>query len=210
MRRKEEGIVTEKEKMISGEWYVSADAQLAEERARAKELCERYNATPRADAETREKLLRELFGALGDNPFVEKNIWADYGYNLRAGKNFYVNHDSVFLDSAPITFGDNVFIAPQCGFYTAGHPLDRETRIAGIEFAKPITVGDDVWIGGGVKVMPGVTIGDNVVIGGGSVVVKDIPSDCVAAGNPARVIRTLGGELSRAKGKAKDGNKAGI
>lgn len=202
--------MTEKEKMISGELYDSSDPRLAAEREAAKELCEKYNATPRADCAAREKLLRELFDSLGENPFVEKNIWVDYGYNIRAGKNFYVNHDSVFLDSARITFGDNVFIAPQCGFYTAGHPLEREIRSAGLEFAKPITVGNDVWIGGGVKVMPGVTIGDNVVIGGGSVVVKDIPSDCVAVGNPARVIKRLRGALSEAKGKAKDGDKTEI
>ena len=96
-----------------------------------------------------------------------------------------------FLDCAKITFGDNVFIAPQCGFYTAGHPLEADLRRKGIEYAKPITVGSDVWIGGGVKVMPGVTIGDNVVIGGGSVVVNDIPSNSLAVGNPAKVVRKL-------------------
>ena len=107
------------------------------------------------------------------------------------GDNFSANYDCVFLDVAPVTFGNNVMIGPQCGFYAVNHPLDAALRNAGVERGYPITVGDDVWIGGGVKVMPGVTIGSNVVIGGGSVVVRDIPDDCLAAGNPARVIRKL-------------------
>ena len=122
---------------------------------------------------------------------VEKNIRVDYGFNLRAGDNFFANYDCVFLDCAPITFGDNIFIAPQCGFYSVNHPLDAATRNKGVEKGLSITVGSDVWFGGGVKVMPGVTIGDNVVIGGGSVVVKDIPSDSLAVGNPARVVKKL-------------------
>ena len=210
MRRKEEGIVTEKEKMKQGMLYCYLDKEIAAEHARALDACDEYNRTPRKRAKKREKILRGLFGALGKDPYVESNFRCDYGYNIFAGDGFFVNYDCVFLDCAPIRFGDHVFIAPQCGFYTVNHPMDAASREAYLEYARPITVGSNVWIGGGVKVMPGVTIGDNVVIGGGSVVVKDIPSDSVAVGNPARVIRTLGGELSRAKGKAKDGNKAGI
>ena len=118
-------------------------------------------------------------------------FWCDYGYNIEIGEHFFANHNTVILDCAKVRFGDHVFVAPNCGFYTAGHPIDAKTRNQGLEYAKPITVGDNVWIGGGVQVMPGVTIGDNVVIGGGSVVVKDIPSNSVAVGNPCRVIRTL-------------------
>ena len=110
---------------------------------------------------------------------------------MRAGDNLFINYDCVFLDVAPITFGDNVFIAPQCGFYSVNHPMDAVVRRTGVEYGKPITVGSDVWIGGHVTVCPGVTIGDNVVIGAGSVVVHDIPSDSVAAGNPARVVKSL-------------------
>ena len=183
--------MTEKEKMLAGELYFSPDPALCEERARAKALCEEFNATPRAEAEKRDRLLRTLLGKCGKELQIEANVWFDYGYNVEAGENFYCNHDCVFLDCNKIVFGDNVFIAPQCGFYTAGHPLDAETRNACLEYAKPIVVGDDVWFGGGVKVMPGVTVGSNVVIGGGSVVVRDIPSDCVAAGNPAKVIKRL-------------------
>ena len=112
-------------------------------------------------------------------------------YNIELGENFYANYNLVILDGAKVTFGDNVFVAPNCGFYTAGHPLDYERRNAGLEYAYPITVGDNVWIGGGVQVMPGVTIGSNVVIGGGSVVTKDIPDNCVAVGNPCKVIRPI-------------------
>lgn len=112
-------------------------------------------------------------------------------YNIELGENFYANHNLVILDGAKVTFGDNVFVAPNCGFYTAGHPLDYERRNAGLEYAYPITVGDNVWIGGGVQVMPGVTIGSNVVIGGGSVVTKDIPDNYVAVGNPCKVIRPI-------------------
>ena len=118
-------------------------------------------------------------------------FWCDYGYNIRLGKNFYSNHNLVILDGAKVIFGDNVFVGPNCGFYTAGHPIDYERRNKGLEYAYPITVGSNVWFGGGVQVMPGVTIGDNVVIGAGSVVVKDIPSNCVAVGNPCKVIREI-------------------
>lgn len=132
-----------------------------------------------------------LLGKTKGNFHISQSFWCDYGYNIKLGENFYSNHNLVILDCAAVTFGDNVFVAPDCGFYTAGHPIDTERRNMGLEYAYPITVGDNVWIGAGVRVMPGVTIGDNVVIGGGSVVVKDIPSDSVAVGNPCRVIRPI-------------------
>ncbi len=186
--------MTEKEKMLAGELYYSAEESLVKDREKAKTLCEQYNRTPEANTEERTRILKKLLGKTGKSLCVEANVWFDYGYNTEVGENFYCNHDCVFLDCAKITFGDNVFIAPQCGFYTAGHPLDFKTRNAGLEFAKPITVGSDVWIGGGVKILPGVTVGNNCVIGAGSVVTKDIPDSSVAAGNPARVIRKIGAD----------------
>ena len=120
---------------------------------------------------------------------IESNFFCDYGYNISVGENFYANHNLVILDGAKVEFGDNVFIGPNCGFYTAGHPIDIKSRNEGIEYAKPIKVGNNVWFGGNVSVMPGVTIGDNVTIGAGSVVTKDIPSNCVAYGNPCKVKR---------------------
>lgn len=127
----------------------------------------------------------------GRAPASPPPFWCDYGYNIELGEYFFSNHNLVILDGAKVTFGDNVFVAPNCGFYTAGHPVDAALRRQGIEYARPIRVGYDVWIGAGVHVMPGVTIGDNVVIGGGSVVVSDIPSNCVTVGNPCRPIRYL-------------------
>lgn len=183
--------MNDKAKMLAGELYNSTVENLVKEREKAKKLCQRYNKTSVANLKKRQKLLKKLLGKAGKNAYIEPNVWFDYGYNTKIGDNFYCNHDCVFLDCNKIIFGDNVFIAPQCGFYTAGHPLDAETRNAYLEYAKPIVVGNNVWIGGGVKVLPGVTIGDNCVIGAGSVVVKDIPANSVAVGNPAKVIKQL-------------------
>ena len=182
---------SELQKLKDGELYDYTDPEVRAAHIRAVELCDEYNETKRTETEKRERILRELFGSLGENVLVEKNIRIDYGFNVHAGDNFFVNYDCVFLDCAPITFGNNVFIAPQCGFYAVNHPLEADLRNSGVETGVPITVGDDVWIGGGVKVMPGVTIGSNVVIGGGSVVVKDIPSNSLAVGNPARVVKSI-------------------
>ena len=132
-----------------------------------------------------------MLGKTGEIFQIEPNFFCDYGYNIKIGENFYSNHNLVILDPAPVIFGDNVFIGPNCGFYTAEHPLDAERRNQGLEYAKPINVGNNVWFGGGVTVVSGVTIGDNVVIGAGSVVVKNIPSNVVAVGNPCKVIKQL-------------------
>ena len=180
----------EKRKMIAGELYLSGDPTLRADRLRARQLLHRYNHSAPNAQEERQHILAELFGRAGD-AYIEPSFRCDYGYNIELGENFYSNHNMVILDCAKVKFGDNVFVAPNCGFYTAGHPVDYPRRNAGFEYAYPITVGDNVWIGGGVQVMPGVTIGSNVVIGGGSVVVKDIPSDCVAVGNPCKPIRKI-------------------
>ena len=183
--------MTEKEKALRGELYDPSGEELTRERERAMALCEEYNRTPRADKEKRFAMIKSLLGKTGKWLNIESNVWFDYGYNTEVGENFYCNHECVFLDCAKITFGDNVFIGPQCGFYTAQHPLDAVTRNKELEYAFPITVGNNVWIGGGVKVLPNVKIGDNCVIGAGSVVVKDIPSNSVAVGNPAKVIKKI-------------------
>ena len=167
------------------------DNELIAERTAAKELCfELNNLRPSMVAE-RDEIVRRLLGRVGKNCCIESPFHCDYGYNIVAGDNFYMNVGCVILDGARVTFGDNVFVAPHCGFYTAGHPLDHERRNAGLEYALPITIGNNVWIGAQVCVLPGVTIGDNSVIGAGSVVTKDIPAGVLAAGNPCRVIREI-------------------
>ena len=183
--------MTEKEKMLSGALYNAGDLELVWERDRAKALCEKLNVLPSGDGPARERVLSQLFGHTGGNIVVNSVFWCDYGYNIRVGDNFYVNHNCVILDCMPVTFGDNVMIGPNCGFYTASHPMDAERRRAGWEYAAPITVGSDVWFGGGVTVLPGVTIGDGAVIGAGSVVTHDIPANVVAVGNPCRVLRPI-------------------
>ena len=144
-----------------------------------------------SDIENRTKLIKTILGKHKNNFYIEQPFICDYGYNIEIGENFYSNHNLIILDANKVKFGDNVFIAPNCGFYTAGHPLDYETRNKGLEYAKPIEVGNNVWIGGNVCVLPGVTIGDNVVIGAGSIVTKDIPSNVVAVGNPCKIIKEL-------------------
>ena len=184
--------MTEKEKMLKQMLYDANDAkELSDDRVRAKDLCYDYNQLRPSDEEGKQKLMKKLLGEVKGAFCVVAPFWCDYGYNIEIGNDFYANHNTVILDGAKVKFGDHVFIAPNCGFYTAGHPIDFERRNQGLEYAYPITVGDNVWIGAGVQVMPGVTIGSNVVIGGGSVVVKDIPSDSVAVGNPCKVIRAI-------------------
>ncbi len=181
--------MTEKEKMLSGIPYNANDTELDKERIYAKRLCQEYNNILIGNDSIH--ILNKLLGKVGVNPIIQPVFWCDYGYNISLGDNFYSNHNLVILDCAKVTFGDNVFIGPNCGFYTATHPLDFKTRIEGIEEAFPINVGNNVWIGGSATVLAGVNIGDNVVVGAGSLVNKDVPSNCVVAGVPAKIIRKL-------------------
>lgn len=181
----------EKDKMLSGELYKSFDAELLAERQRAKEIVFRYNSLQPSMIEERNELLKSLFGSVKVNFFIEPPFRCDYGCNIEIGENFYANYNLVILDCAKVTIGDNVLIGPNVGIYTAGHPLHFELRNEEWEFACPITIEDNVWIGGNVVLNPGVTVGRNSVVGSGSVVTKDIPANVVAAGNPCRVIREI-------------------
>ncbi len=167
------------------------DSRLIAERQDCKERCRDYNDLRPKDMQSRTRMLREILGSVEDGILIEQPFYCDYGYNISVGKNFYANFNLVILDEAPVKFGDNVFIAPNCAFYTAGHPISAAERNKGLEYARPITVGNNVWIGGSVCVLPGVSIGDNCVIGAGSVVVNDIPANSVAVGNPCRVIKSI-------------------
>ncbi len=179
------------EDMLSGKLYVSADKELVAARLRAKELCFEYNGLPPSETEKGREIIRRLLGKIGEGFWIEPPFYCDYGTYIEIGKNFYSNHNLVILDCSRVRIGDNVFIAPNVGLYGAGHPLDVKTRNSGLEYGKPITIGNNVWIGGSVVVNPGVTIGDNTVIGSGSVVTKDIPANVVAAGNPCRVLKNI-------------------
>lgn len=183
--------MTEKEKQQAGELYNGNDKELVAERINVKKLCIEYNSATYNDFQKKERLLSRIIAFRGENTWIEPDFFCDYGYNIILGDNFYSNHNLVILDCAEVIFGDNVYIGPNCGFYTAGHPLDYKVRNTGLEYAKPIKVGSNVWFGGNVCVMPGVTIGDNVVIGGGSVVTKDIPSGVVAVGNPCKPVKEI-------------------
>ena len=184
--------MTEKEKMLAGEIYnANYDEELIKERIEVKDKCFEYNNIKPSNIEGRTKLLKEILGKYEETFYIEQPFICDYGYNIEIGKNFYANHNLVILDGNKVKFGNNVFVAPNCAFYTAGHPLDYKERNKGLEYAKPIKVGNNVWIGGNVTVLPGVSIGDNVVIGAGSVVTKDIPSNVIVVGNPCRVIKEI-------------------
>ena len=185
-------MISEKEKCRQGKLYdANNDAELIAERLACKTLCYEYNHLLPSETKGRAEIIVNLFGKTGHSFLIEQPFYCDYGYNIEIGENFYANVNCVILDEAKVEFGDNVFIAPGCGFYTAGHPFDVAQRNRGLEYARPISIGNNVWIGAQVCVLPGVTIGDNCVIGAGSVVNRNIPSGSLAVGNPCRVIRKL-------------------
>lgn len=183
--------MTEREKMIAGEAYNPADKELEYLRFNARILTEEYNKTSIRDKEKRSELLKKLFGSTGENIYIEPNFNCDYGCNIHVGENFYANYNCVFLDVCEIRIGDNCFVAPQVGIYTATHPLDHQERISGTEFGKPITIGDNCWIGGSATIVPGVTLGNNVVVAAGAVVTNSFGDNVVIGGNPAKIIKEL-------------------
>ena len=184
--------MTEKEKMLNQKLYNACnDQELTADRIKIKDLCYEFNQLRPSEVKQQKDLLKRLLGKTREEFCIMAPFWCDYGYNIEIGENFFSNHNLIILDCAKVQFGDNVFIGPNCGFYTAGHPLDFERRNKGLEYAYPIKVGNNVWIGADVHVMPGVSIGNNVVIGGGSVVAKNIPDNVVALGNPCQIIRSI-------------------
>ena len=179
----------QRERMLRGDMYFSADEALVKERHRARRLCRAYNATTEEQGEERTRLLKELLGGTGEALTIEPDFTCDYGTYITVGENFYANFGLVVLDTCPVRIGNNCMFGPRVSLFTAGHPLDPEVRNSGWEFGAPITIGDNVWIGGGSILNPGVTLGNNVVVGSGSVVTKSFGDNVVIAGNP--VIRTL-------------------
>ena len=187
-------FLTEKEKMLAGQWYnANFDPKLIEERAFVKDLCLELNATRLQDLTRRQKILREILPNV-DEEAVEilSPFMVDYGYNIYLGAGTFLNHNCYQMDCAEIRLGKKVFVGPNCGFYTAIHPLDKVKRAEGLEMAKPIEIGDDDWIGGDVTILPGVKIGSGSVIGAKSLVTKDIPANVMAFGSPAQVVKKIG------------------
>lgn len=188
---------TEKQKMLSGRPYKAFGEELFTERQRAKDLVFRLNQLHPSSLDERNRILRELLGKTGERFFIEPPFRCDYGYNISIGENFYANYNLTVIDCAEVRIGDNVLIAPNVGIYTGGHPVHPEPRIMEYEYAFPVVIGKNVWIGGHVVINPGITIGDNSVIGAGSVVTRDIPSDVIAVGNPCKILRKITEEDKR-------------
>ena len=186
--------MTEKQKMIEGLAYQANDKELVKERLYAKKELKKFNDSEVQHVKQRKLILKQLFGESDANFYVEPPFRCDYGYNIFIGDNFYANYNLTILDCAKVSIGRNVMFGPNISLFTAGHPIHFEPRNAGWEYAYPISIGDNVWIGGCTVVNPGVNIGENVVIGSGSVVTKDIPSNSVAVGNPCKVIRSISEE----------------
>lgn len=183
--------MNQKERMLQGLPYKAWLDGLAEERLENKRKIYQYNNLQPDAFEKQDMLIKQILGRTGDNIHIEAPFHCDYGYNIEVGENFYANYNLIILDVGKVIIGKNAQIAPNVSIYTAGHPIHPESRNSGYEYGIAVTIGDNVWIGGNVCIMPGVTIGSNVVIGAGSVVTKDIQDNVIAAGNPCRVIRPI-------------------
>jgi maltose O-acetyltransferase len=185
-----EAFLSEKQKMLSQQWFNPRDPELAKARLTAKKLCRELNSCTPEAFKAAQHLAKQLFGKV-QGCYLEPDFYCDYGFNIELGARFYANHHCVMLDAAPIRIGDDVMLGPAVQLYTVTHPLDAALRQSGIEQAKPITIGNRVWIGGGAIVLPGVTIGDDAVIAAGSIVTKDVPAATLVQGNPARAVKQL-------------------
>lgn len=183
--------MTEKERMISGKLYIAQDEELKRDRLKARKLTRLFNETTEEEPEYRTELLKEPFQSAGEHIVIEPPFRCDYGSHIRIGDDFYANYDCIIIDVCDVTVGDHVFLGPRVGMYTAAHPIDAGVRDANLEYGRPITIGNSVWIGADTVINPGVTVGNNVVIGSGSVVTGDIPDNVIAAGNPCRVLRPI-------------------
>lgn len=180
-----------RERMLAGELYIADDPELGEQSSQALDLMQAYNATPVRGKAVRRRLLEELLGSVGEDTEIRPPLYIDYGRHISIGARCFANFGLVALDVAAIVIGDDVQIGPNVQLLTPTHPIEPEPRRAKWEAAQPITIGDNVWLGGGAIVLPGVTIGENTVVGAGAVVVRDLPPDVVAVGNPARIVRRL-------------------
>ena len=183
--------MNQKERMLAGLPYKAWLDGLAEERLENKKRIYKYNNLPPDTEKEQEELIKEILGKTGENVHIEAPFHCDYGYNIEVGENFFANYNLTVLDVGKVRIGKNAQIAPNVSIYTAGHPIHPESRNSGYEYGIEVTIGDNVWIGGNVCIMPGVTVGDNVVIGAGSVVTKDIPDSVIAVGNPCRIVRAI-------------------
>ena len=183
--------MTEKEKMLAGQVYDACNPEILHELNRCKDLIFDYNNLRPSQLEERKALLKKLLGACDDNVFINQPFYCDYGTQIRVGKRFFANFHFTVLDEAYVTIGDDAFIGPNVSIYTACHSIDPVERNSRREWAKPVSIGNNCWIGGSVTILPGVTIGDNCTIGAGSVVTRDIPANSIAVGNPCRVIKNI-------------------
>lgn len=183
--------MTEKEKMLNGELYLASDRELQKLRLEAQRNCFRYNQVDPKHHKERKSILRNLLGSTDALFCIEQPFYCDYGFNISIGNNFFSNYHFTVLDCAKVTIGNNVMIGPNVSIFTVNHPLHFQERLSGLEYALPVTIKDNVWIGGNTIINPNVTIGENSVIGSGSVVTKDIPANVLAFGNPCKVIREI-------------------
>ncbi|MFC7320136.1 sugar O-acetyltransferase [Halobacillus campisalis] len=183
--------MTEKGKMLAGQLYKAWDEELVHERMRASQILYNFNQSKVTEEHYRAQLLQELLGYSGEGAYIEPSFQCDYGYNIKVGDGFFANYNCVLLDVCPISIGDRVLFGPNVQVYTATHPLNKNERAIGLEAGRPVTIGDDVWVGGSAVINPGVSIGEGAVIGAGAVVTRDVPPDVFVGGNPAKIIKEI-------------------
>ena len=184
-------MASNKELMLAGKLYMAGGEELSRDVKKSRMIARLFNNTTEEQKIYRKELIKDLFESTSENFYIEPPFRCDYGCNISIGENFYANFDCIILDVAKVKIGNNVFFAPRVNIFTAGHPIDPDVRNTLLEFGTPVTIGDNVWVGGNTVINPGVTIGNNVVIGSGSVVTKDIPDNVIAVGNPCRVLRKI-------------------